>query len=116
MLYLINIHWRRRVPAEGRPLTGKSTYPVASRNYATAEGKAKSQFLRKYGNHLQITGTKEFEDPAGIFKSVNDPPATFVRNDCGSGQHYGICHFCGKGHGTVLMTEGIPAASLVTAP
>jgi hypothetical protein len=105
MLYLINIHWKRRILEEGRPPSGKSTYPTAAANYPTAVCKAKRKFERKFGEHLAITKTEEFQDPAGIF---HEPVASgeYPRIDCGSGHHYGTCPRCGLPHGHVLMMAG----------
>jgi hypothetical protein len=41
--------------------------------------------------------------------------AATLRQDCGSGQDYGICKVCGKGHGFSLIRNGQPTA-LVTHP
>jgi hypothetical protein len=112
MLYLITIHWQRRVLEEGRPSSGKSTYPTAARNYPTAVCKAKLKFQRKFGAHLTITKTEEFQDPARVF---HDPVTSedFPIIDCGSGRDFGVCPRCGLGHGAVLMMAG---RSLVSSP
>lgn len=39
---------------------------------------------------------------------------SYPYRDCGSGQHYGICTVCGKGHGHILYQDGKPS-TLVTA-
>ena len=46
-------------------------------------------------------------------KSVVKKSSAFKRIDCGSGQHYGICTKCKRGHGTVLMERGIFSPALV---
>lgn len=69
MLYLINIHWTRRVPEDGRPTNGKSTYAEYARTLTGAKRKAAAKFRRHYGLHLDVTRTEEFQDPAGIFTS-----------------------------------------------
>jgi hypothetical protein len=67
MLYLIDIHWQRRSPEEGRPQTGYSTYSMAGRTYTVAKGKAVRKFNRHFGMHLAINKVTEKQDPAGIF-------------------------------------------------
>ena len=68
MLYLINIHWRRRSPHPEKPATGKSTYPENARTLTAAKNKAIKKFNRHLGTHLAIEKTTELQDPAGIFQ------------------------------------------------
>jgi hypothetical protein len=67
MLHLINIHWRRRKPEDGRPTTGHSTYAERGRYFTAARNKAVRKFNRHYGAHLAIERVEETPDPAGIF-------------------------------------------------
>lgn len=105
MLYLINIHWKRRTPHPDKPQTGRSTYPENARTLQAGKNKAVKKFNRHFGMNLAIENVAEMADPAGVFTG---------RRDCGSGQDYGICTACGRGHGHILMQSGIPS-SLVTA-
>ena len=82
--------------------------------FTTSKG-AKTKFMRKHGTHCEITATEEFADPAGLFKSTAETPAGFELRDCGSGQSYGICKVCGKGHGAVLMSGGTPSPAFAKA-
>lgn len=68
-LYIIDIHWQRRAPEEGRAQTGFSTYAMAGRSFSVAKGKAVRKFNRHFGMHLSISKTTEKQDPAGIFHS-----------------------------------------------
>lgn len=95
-LYLVNILWSRRVPQEGRPSKGVHTIAKGGSCLTRAITDAKAQFRRHYGINLAIDHAVEKPDPAGIYERV----------DCGSGHHYGICPYCGKGHGQVLMRDG----------
>ena len=101
MLFLINIHWTRRAPHPDKPASGKSTIPTAARYRTAAFRKAQREFRKKYANHLEITDTTEVQDPAGIYAE---------RRDCGSGQDYGICRECGRGHGFILMSSTVSDA------
>lgn len=69
MLYIINVHWTRRAPEDGRPDKGHSTFAEFARTLNGAKRKAAAKFRRHYGLHLAIARTEEFQDPAGIFKS-----------------------------------------------
>lgn len=68
MLYLINIHWRRRQPEDGRPDTGRSTYTERGKYFATARNRAVRKFNRHFGTHLAIEKVEEYQDPAGIYR------------------------------------------------
>jgi hypothetical protein len=68
MLYLINIHWKRRQPQEGRSNKGRATYPENARTFNAAKAKAVRKFNRHFGMHLAIDQVAEFQDPAGIFQ------------------------------------------------
>lgn len=67
MLFIINVHWKRRSPEPGRPNKGHSTYAEYGRTLLAAKRKAATKFRRHYGLHLAIERTEEFNDPAGIF-------------------------------------------------
>lgn len=68
MLYLIDIHWTRRTPEEGRSDKGISTIASAARTFTAARTKATKQFRRHYGTYLAVTQIVEKQDPAGIFQ------------------------------------------------
>jgi hypothetical protein len=101
MLYLIDITWNRRTPETDRPKTGVETVAMAGRSFTVAKGKAVRKFNLHFGMHLAIQKVTEKQDPAQIHQDG------YKRIDCGSGQHFGICRKCGKGHGTVLMERGV---------
>jgi len=65
-LYLIDIHWERRTPEQGRPTKGFGTYPAAARSLNAAKAKAVRKFNHTFGTHLKVTATTEKQDPAGI--------------------------------------------------
>ena len=96
MLYLIDIHWHRRQAEQGRSNKGRATYPMNARNLQAAKNKAIRNFNRHLGLHLAIDEVSEFQDPAGIL-------TTPTLRDCGSGQDYGVCQACGRGHGAVVF-------------
>lgn len=68
MLYLIDIHWKRRTPHPDKPQTGRTTYAIASKYPKRAINQAKKTFTNKYGANLEITDCREKQDPAGIFR------------------------------------------------
>ena len=103
MLYLIDITWTRRAPQPGEAPTGTTTQAEFARSLQAAKNKASKKFRQHYGAHRRIETVTEQADPAGIYQD---------RIDCGSGQDYGICRICGKGHGIAIMQDGIASASL----
>ena len=103
-LYLIDIHWQRRTPEAERPQSGIAQYAESGRSFNTAKGKAIRKFNRHIGLHLRIEKTVEHSEPAKISVEKYD------RVDCGSPHPYGICPVCGKGHGTVLVRNGVHAS------
>jgi hypothetical protein len=105
MLYLVTIYWQRRILEDGRPPSGKSTYPTAAANFPTAVCKAKRKFLRIFGEHLAITKTEEFQSIADVLHQPTKPGSAPII-DCGSGHPYGLCPRCGLAHGHVLMMAG----------
>ena len=98
-LFIIEIHWSRRRPMPGMPASGVTTARVRSSSLTKAIQSATSHFKRQHGVIHQIDRAAEKQDPAGIY-------AESARRDCGSGQDYGICPACGKGHGHVVMSSG----------
>jgi hypothetical protein len=67
MLFLIDIHWKRRSPLAGKPDHGTATYAEQARYLNAAKSKAIRKFNHHFGMHLSITQTVEKADPAGIF-------------------------------------------------
>ena len=85
MLYLIEIHWTRRVADPELPPGGVTVMAEFGPSLTAATTKAVRKFQRHYHIHRAITSTNEKQDPA--------------RHDCGSGQHLGTCTACGRPHG-----------------
>ena len=106
-LFIIDIQWDRRRPEAGSDNTGTTIQVEYARNLKRATNQACGKFRRHYGAHRAITGTSQRTDLA-----IPKPSPLYV--DCGSGQDYGICRKCDKGHGHVLIRDGVPT-SLVTA-
>jgi hypothetical protein len=103
MLFIIEIKWKRRRPQSGEEPTGITTYAEFARSLTAAKNKAGRKFRQHYGAHRTIQTTSEQADPAGLYSD---------RIDCGSGQNYGICQICGKGHGIPVMQDGAVTAAL----
>jgi hypothetical protein len=103
MLYLIDIKWKRRAPQPGEEPTGTTTQAEFARSSRAAINKAGRKFRQHYGAHRLIQSVSEQAEPA---------TTQHERIDCGSGQDYGICQICGKGHGIAIMQDGLASASL----
>lgn len=111
MLYIINIHWTRRIPQEGRPDQGRSTYAEYAKSLTAAKRKASAKFRLHYGMHLAIESAEEFEDPAGIFKPQPAAAPSIPVRDCGSGHRFGVCPKCRQPHGHIIMERGLQSAT-----
>jgi hypothetical protein len=68
MIYILDIHWQRRAPQEGKPNKGFSTVAQAGRSLRAAITTASRKFNRTYGQYLAIDRVNEKADPAGIFR------------------------------------------------
>lgn len=68
MLFLIDIHWKRRTPHPDKPQTGRSTYPISARYPKRAIADAKRIFNRHFGTNLEITDAKERKDLAALIR------------------------------------------------
>lgn len=70
MLFILDIHWKRRSAREGKPAEGFSTVAQAGRSLGAARAAASRKFNRYYGAHLAIERVTEKPDPAGIYSDM----------------------------------------------
>lgn len=66
-LFIIEIHWQRRSPQDGQPLTGTDSSATAGHTIAEASRKAVQKFNRHFGMHRKVLRVTEKQEPASLF-------------------------------------------------